>query len=173
MSDAYEESQQADRAWDRLRDETTRADVYCHEDHKQAWQEEAEHNGQSLSRYLYDLIEEARGYREGGLPLLESKDERVDELESRIQELQDELEQARAQQGTGTRLTIDDLVEEELTHQCRTIDEILEDIKANDEVSEHLRRQIEERLYSLTEEGVAEFQRGHGWRLTEGSKNDC
>ena len=76
MTDTSADDSEDEQSWARLRDETTRADVYCHEDHKQEWQEEAEHNGQSLSRYLYDLIEEARGYREGGLPLLESKDER-------------------------------------------------------------------------------------------------
>lgn len=172
MSDTSADGDQGEQSWARLREETTRADVYCHEDHKEEWQEEAEHNGQSLSRYLYDLIQEARSIRKGDVPVVASKDERVEELESRIEELQDELEQARAKQEAGTRLTIDDLVEKELSHQCKTIDEIVADIKATDEVSEHLRRQIEERLYSLTEEGVAKFQRGHGWRLTEGNKND-
>lgn len=168
MSDAYEESQQADRAWDRLREDTEKAEIYCHEDHKTEWKKESKHEGQSLSRYLYDLIQEARAYREGGLPLIASKDERVEELQSRIEELQGELSRAQKDQSGGTRITVDDLTEEVLTNQYQTLDELLEDVKATEEVSDHLRRRLEERLYSLAEDEEVEFQRGHGWRFAEG-----
>jgi Glu-tRNA(Gln) amidotransferase subunit E-like FAD-binding protein len=138
-------------------------------DHKGEWQEEAEAVGQSLSQYLYDLVQEARAYREGDMPIITSEDERVQELESRIEELQNELDQARQRHQTGSKLSISDLVEQELSKQYKTIDEILDDVKASDQVTQHLRRQIEEQLYGLTEDGEAEFQRGHGWRVAEGS----
>jgi hypothetical protein len=54
----------SDPTWDRLDDETAKAQLYPHEDHKEEWQQEAEEGGQSLSRYLYDLIQEARAHRE-------------------------------------------------------------------------------------------------------------
>ena len=63
--------------WYRLNDETTKAQLYPHEDHKDEWQEEAETVGQSLSQYLYDLIQEARAYREGNMPIITPEDERV------------------------------------------------------------------------------------------------
>jgi hypothetical protein len=54
----------SDPTWDRLDDETAKAQLYPHEDHKEEWQQEAEEGGQSLSRYLYDLIQEVRAHRE-------------------------------------------------------------------------------------------------------------
>lgn len=165
MTDTSVESPSSKKDWDRMREETVRSELYCHEDHKGEWKEEADQEGVTLSRYLYDLIQEARSYRQGGLPVIASKDERVEELQSRIEELQDELDETRAQNQTGTRITVDDLVDQELTGQCQTIDELLEDIKASDRVTQHLRRRLEDRLFSLAEEGRAEFQRGHGWRL--------
>ncbi|APX95389.1 hypothetical protein [Natronorubrum daqingense] len=168
MSDKYDEGRQASQEWARLGEDTERAEVYCHEDHKTEWKKEAKHEGQSLSRYLYDLVQEARAYREGGLPLIASKDERVEELQSRIEELQDELSRAQEEQSGRTRITVDDLTEEVLTDQYQTLDELLEDVKATEDVSDHLRRCLEERLYSLAEDKKVEFQRGHGWRFAEG-----
>lgn len=169
MTDASTSDSDSDPDWYRLDDETTKAQLYPHEDHKEEWQDEAEKAGQSLSQYLYDLIQEARAYREGDMPIITSEDERVQELESRIEQLQNELDQARQQQQSGGKLSISDLVEKELSEQYKTVDEILDDVKASDEVTQHLRRQIEEQLYNLTENGEAEFQRGHGWRISEGS----
>ncbi|MEF8813535.1 MAG: hypothetical protein V5A55_06920 [Halovenus sp.] len=63
--------------WNRLDDETTKAQLYPHEDHKEEWQQEGEHAGQSLSQYLYDLIQEARPTEKGDMPMIASEDERV------------------------------------------------------------------------------------------------
>ena len=93
MTDTSTSDSDSEPDWYRLDQETTKAQLYPHEDHKEEWQEEAEKAGQSLSQYLYDLIQEARAYREGDVPIT-SEDERVQELESRIEELQNELDQA-------------------------------------------------------------------------------
>lgn len=169
MTDTSTSDSDSDPDWYRLDDETTKAQLYPHEDHKEEWQDEAEKAGQSLSQYLYDLIQEARAYREGDMPIITSEDERVQELESQIEQLQNELDQARQRQQSGSKLSISDLVEQELSEQYKTVDEILDDVKASDEVTQHLRRQIEEQLYDLTESGEAEFQRGHGWRSAGGA----
>lgn len=168
MADTSVSDSNSDPDWYRLDDETTKAQLYPHEDHKTEWQQEAEHAGQSLSQYLYDLIQEARAYREGDMPIIASEDERVQELQSRIEELQDELDQARQRQQSGSRLSVADLVERQLTGQYKTVDEVLDDVKTSEKVTQHLRRQIEEQLYDLTENGEVEFQRGHGWRIAEG-----
>lgn len=167
MTDTSTDSSDGDSDWNRLDDETAKAHLYPHEDHKNEWQQEAEQAGQSLSRYLYDLIQEARAYREGDVPIIASEDERVQKLQNRIEELQNELYQARQRQQGDSRLSIADLVEKELGNQYKTVDEILDDIKASDKVTQHLHRQIEDQLYNLTENGEAEYQRGHGWRLKE------
>ena len=167
MTDTSASDSDSKPDWYRLDDETTKAQLYPHEDHKDDWQQEAEKVGQSLSQYLYDLIQEARAYREGDVPLIASENKRVQDLQNRIEELENELNQARQQHQSGSKLSISDLIEQELSEQYKTIDEILNDIKASEKVNQHLRRQIEEQLYSLAENGDAQFQRGHGWRIKE------
>ena len=41
----------------------TSVDIYCHRQHKGQWQQEADEQGLSLSRYLVELIQEARWQR--------------------------------------------------------------------------------------------------------------
>ncbi len=41
----------------------TSVDIYCHRQHKGQWQEEADEQGLSLSRYLVELVQEARWQR--------------------------------------------------------------------------------------------------------------
>ncbi|MFC7079642.1 hypothetical protein [Halorussus caseinilyticus] len=41
----------------------TSVDIYCHRQHKGQWQQEADEQGISLSRYLVELVQEARWQR--------------------------------------------------------------------------------------------------------------
>ena len=56
MTDTSTGNSDSDTDWYRVDDETTKAQLYPHEDHKEEWQEEAEKAGQSLSQYLYDRL---------------------------------------------------------------------------------------------------------------------
>ncbi len=158
-----------ERDFQTLHENTTRAELFPAKQHKKEWWEEAEHEGSSLSRYLYDLIQEARMYRDSGAPFIQTQDQTVKQLQNKIDDLQTQLEEARQGGGGRTHLSIDDLVTRVLDQQYQSLDELVERISASDEVTNHLQGQIENRLYSLAENRQVEYQRGHGWRLKEGN----
>ncbi|WP_233139098.1 hypothetical protein [Halorubrum salipaludis] len=152
-----------------LHENTTRAELFPAKQHKEEWWEEAGHEGSSLSRYLYDLIQEARMYRDSGAPFIQTQDQTVKQLQNKIDDLEDQLDDARQASDGRTHLSIDDLVTRVLDQKYQSLDELTERISASDDVAQHLQRQIENRLYTLAENGRVEFQRGHGWRLNEGN----
>ncbi|MFC4550808.1 MULTISPECIES: hypothetical protein [Halorussus] len=156
-----------ERDYQTLHENTTRAELFPAKQHKEEWSEEAKHEGSSLSGYLYDLIQEARMYRDSGAPFIQTQDQTVKQLQNKIDDLQAQLEDA--QQGSSGRahLSIDDLVTRVLNEQYQSLDELTERISASEDVAQHLQSQIEQRLYGLAENGQVEYQRGHGWRLKE------
>ncbi|KAB1193355.1 hypothetical protein GJR96_07830 [Haloferax sp. MBLA0076] len=168
MTETSTDSPSDGQNYQTLNENTTRAEIFPAKQHKEEWWEEAEHEGSSLSRYLYDLIQEARMYRDSGAPFIQTQDQTVKQLQNKIDDLQSQLEEARQGGGGGrTHLSIDDLVTRILNEQYQSLDELIERISASDEVANHLQGQIENRLYSLAEKGRVEYQRGHGWRLKE------
>lgn len=167
MTETSTDSPNDERDFQTLHENTTRAELFPAEQHKEEWREEAEHEGTSLSGYLYELIQEARMYRDSGAPFIQTQDQTVKQLQNKIDDLQTQLEDAREANGGRTHLSIDDLVTQVLDQQYQSLDELTERISASDEVTNHLQGQIENRLYSLAENGQAEYQRGHGWRVME------
>ncbi|MFC6786394.1 hypothetical protein ACFQFH_10965 [Halobaculum halobium] len=167
MTDASLASSDDEQSYQTLHENTTRAELFPAKQHKEEWWEEAEHEGASLSGYLYELIQEARMYRDSGAPFIQTQDQTVKQLQNKIDGLQAQLENARQASGGRTHLSIDDLVTRVLDQQYQSLDELTERITASDDVAQHLQRQIENRLYALAENGRVEFQRGHGWRLKE------
>ncbi|NLV03829.1 hypothetical protein [Haloferax volcanii] len=167
MTEASLASSDDEQSFQTLHENTTRAELFPAKQHKEEWWEEAEHEGSSLSSYLYDLIQEARMYRDSGAPFIQTQDQTVKQLQNKIDDLQTQLEEAQQGGGGRTHLSIDDLVTRILNEQYQSLDELIERISASDEVANHLQGQIENRLYSLAEKGRVEYQRGHGWRLKE------
>ncbi len=167
MTETSMDSPSDDRDYQTLHENTTRAELFPAKQHKEEWWEEAEHQGSSLSGYLYDLIQEARMYRDSGAPFIQTQDQTVKQLQNKIDDLQAQLEDARQGSGGRTHLSIDDLVTRVLNGQYQSLDELTERISASDDVADHLQRQIEDRLYALAENEQVEYQRGHGWRLKE------
>ena len=167
MTETSIDSSSDERDYQTLHENTTRAELFPSEQHKEEWWEEADEEGTSLSGYLYDLIQEARMYRNSGAPFIQTQDQTVNQLEQKIQNLQAQLEAARQGSGGRTRVSIDGLVSEVLSGQYQSLDELTDRISASDDVTAHLRGQIEDRLYALAESDQVEYQRGHGWRRTE------
>lgn len=60
----------ADTKWKEtagVSDHHARVTIVCHEDDAETWMEEADENGYpNRSRYLYELTQEARAYRDEG-----------------------------------------------------------------------------------------------------------
>lgn len=143
--------------------------IYVPMSHEETWQQEAdEKNYKSTSKYLHELIQEARAIREEGFLAPQDSDQEVQRLRKKIEELEDRLAQAK-QQNRDT-ITIDDatILKQHLTTEYQTFDEILQRVVESDTVDELLREPIEDELYFLAAREEVEFEHGHGWRLANG-----
>ena len=130
MTETSVDSPSDERDFQTLHENTTRAELFPAKQHKEEWWEEAEHEWSSLSRYLYDLIQEARMYRDSGVPFIQTQDQTVKQLQNKIDDLQTQLEEARQGVGGQTHLSIDDLITRVLDQQYQSVDELMERVSA-------------------------------------------
>ena len=145
---------------------TTKATLYCSEDDKEEWDEEVEEQGyRSRSTYLYELIQEARAYREQGFLAHHESEEKIEELKQKIEHLENQLEN-QEQQSSG-RTTVDDIdfLEKFLGDTYKPLDQILREIVESGALDDLIRKRVEDQLYFLAQQDQVEFERGHGWKL--------
>jgi Arc/MetJ family transcription regulator len=145
--------------------------IYAPMSHKETWQQEAdEKNYKSTSKYLHELIQEARAIRDEGFLAPQSSEQEVQRLKKKIEELEDRLAKTRQQKRDS--VTIDDaaFLKQFLTEEYQTYDEVLRRVVESDTVDELLREPIEDELYFLAAREEVEFEHGHGWRLAGGEK---
>lgn len=150
-------------------DSTTKVQIYCAEDAKEEWEDEVEERDyRSLSTYLYELIQEARAYREQGFLAHHQSEEKIEQLQDRIGTLEQQLEK-KEQQDSG-RIQVDDpeFLFRFLDHRHRTLDEILQAIVESGALDDLIRKPIEDQLYFLASQDRVDYERGHGWKLTNG-----
>jgi len=143
--------------------------IYVPMSHKETWHKEAdEKNYKSASKYLHELIQEARAIGDEGFLAPQGSDQEVQRLEKKIGELEDRL--AEANQQNRDSVTIDDAAfpKQFLTEEYQTFDEVLQKVIESDTVDELLREPIEDELYFLAAREEVEFEHGHGWRLANG-----
>lgn len=151
-----------------LADSTTQVAFYCDEAHKEAWKREATRQGySSMSKYLYDLILEARSYRQQGFLAHHDSQDRIEELEARIHELEQALDRERAK-GSG-RTEIDDpaFLTQFLDDQYQTLPDLLQRIVESGALDDLFRKRVEDQLYFLASHDRVTYEPGHGWKLTE------
>jgi hypothetical protein len=83
-----EEPQQT--AWETevgLSEETTYVAIYLSRKHAEEWMEEAEEQGYgSRSKYLYELIQEARAARQEGFLAYSQNESKVEELQLQVEQ---------------------------------------------------------------------------------------
>ena len=145
--------------------------IYAPMSHKETWQEEAdEKDYKSTSKYLHELIQEARAIRDEGFLAPQGSDQEVQQLKTKIEELEDRLAQARRQNRDS--VTIDDaaFLKQFLTEEYQTFDGVLQKVVESDTLDELLREPIEDELYFLAAREEIEFKHGHGWRLAGGEE---
>jgi hypothetical protein len=125
-------------------------------------------NYKSISKYLHELIQEARAIRDEGFLAPQGSDQEVQRLKKKIEELEDRLAQAKQQNRDS--VTIDDsaFLKQFLTEEYQTFDEVLQKVIKSDTVDELLREPIEDELSFLAAREEVEFRHGHGWRLANG-----
>ncbi|ELZ80171.1 hypothetical protein C454_11186 [Haloferax gibbonsii ATCC 33959] len=142
--------------------------VYCPKTDIEQWDEEVEENGvRSRSTYLYELIQEARAYRNEGFLSHHQAENRIEELEAEVQKLHRELKENNSHRGKSSRLDDVEFLQQFLKPEYQPLEELLKRVVASGAVDRQLRRPIENQLYYLAEQNIAEYERGHGWRLTQ------
>ena len=148
-----------------LNEETARVELYCDYRNKETWQQEADvENYSSLNKYLRNMINLGRVYRKEGTQGRQDADDRVQELEAQIETLQRELANQEPET-IGPEVVDNALIETLLGEQYQTVEEILEQLTANENLQANLKKPVEDALYDLAGDGRAEYQEGWGWRL--------
>lgn len=106
---------------------TVRVSLYCTNSDKEQWTTEAEKAGySSRSEYLYELIQESRRYRAQGFLSREQKQEEIQQLNSKIERLEVELEnEAQQDQTLVQSLENPELVRQVLSSRYQPLQEIV------------------------------------------------
>ncbi|ELY27708.1 hypothetical protein C499_09062 [Halogeometricum borinquense DSM 11551] len=142
--------------------------LYPPETHKETWKAEAEERGTSMIQYLQDLIQEARYLREQGQLKLGDK-RKVEQLQQRVEELEQQLESQSSNRVTSQTQTIDEeLVEKILSENYTPFDQLLEELLKQPEFRRRVRLDLETGLYKLGDEARVVFRRGKGWKHNSG-----
>jgi len=153
--------------------DSTVAQIVCKEPDKEEWDQEAEEKGyRSTSKYLYELVQEGRAYRQQGYLAHHRSEEKVAELKAQIKELETQLEREQNQESDTTELADIDFLEKVLSAEYQTLPEILKNIIESGELDNQIRKPVEDELYYLASQDRVEYKRGHGWRLTAGGDGD-
>ena len=152
-------------------DDTEVAQVVCKQEDLEKWDEEAEENGRTRSRYLYTLIEEARSYREHGLVQQDGSQKRIQELEQQVGQLQKRLEEKESESSEAVSFDPETLKQDVLTDQYQSLEEILRRIVETGILDDVIRVPVENQLYFLAAQNEVEYERGWGWKLTNGGGN--
>lgn len=156
--------------------DTVRVPLLVEKETRETWSKEAEKAGYpSRTKYLRDLIQEARAYRQEGFLSHHQSQQRIQELENQVGELERQLEEKNDSTGsTGSGLLIDDpeFIEEFLTTEYQPLHDILQNIVQSGELVPLIRRQIENQLYTLASQNRVEFQRGHGWKTLQRNRGE-
>jgi hypothetical protein len=157
-----------ERSYASIASTTSIAKLYPHEDDKEDWVSEADEADLSLSKYLYNLIQEARFMRHQGQLKLGDR-RRVEELQDRIRELEEQQEKRPEPTPDTTTSIATSVVESQLTQHYQPFDEVVKSVLSSTEFRGRVQRAVETELYSLGYRGRVAYRRGHGWKqLQEG-----
>lgn len=148
-----------------LDEETARIELYCNYRDKQTWKQEADKQRySSLSKYLYDMIQEGRATRHEGTQPPEGTADRIQELEAENERLKQQVADDESET-LDPSLVDADLVAALLTEQYQPVEELLDQLTENDELQTTLKNPVTDALYDLADDDRAEYERGWGWRL--------
>lgn len=150
-------------------EDTAEVKIYPPEETAEEWRSEAEDHGRSVSKHLQKLIEEARSLREHGLiGTGETSQKRVQELEEKAARLEKRLEQKESESTDAVTFDPETLKEEVLTGQYQSLEDILRSIIESGVLDDALRQPVENQLYFLAANDEVEYERGFGWKLSQG-----
>ncbi|WP_255681423.1 hypothetical protein [Natrinema sp. SYSU A 869] len=153
-----------------LAEGSTQITLTCSKKEREIWSKEAAKAGfSSQSKYLYILIQEARAYRQHGVFADRSSEERIEELETEVELLENKLE--REQVKRSARVEVDDarFLERYLEDTYKTQSELLQEIVESGAMDDLIRKRIEDELYVMAGKDQVKYEPGWGWKLTDDS----
>jgi glycine/D-amino acid oxidase-like deaminating enzyme len=151
-----------------LSEETAYVVIYPNQEHAEQWMEEAEENGYgSRSKYLYELIQEARTAREGDFLSYGQDQGKVEELEAEVERLQEELEEARSGSSAEIDIEHDEFVTSFLGDTYQPLEDLLHEITESGVLTGIVKDSVEDQLFELAERDLVEYKEGYGWRLKD------
>jgi uncharacterized small protein (DUF1192 family) len=149
-------------------DSTAKVTLYCSKSDKEEWTREVDEKGyNSRSKYLYELVQEARAYREQGFLAHHESEEKIEELQQEIERLEDRLENQEKQSSGRTQVDDVDFLENFLEDTYKPLDQILREIVESGALNDLIRERVEDQLYFLAQQNRVEYERGHGWKLSQ------
>jgi hypothetical protein len=95
---------------------------------------------------------------------------KVEELQQEIDELQTKLEnrkQNRSNPDIGSSLIQTPMLEDRLSGEYTTLDQLLKELVGSEEFQKRLRTELKSELYRLANDGRVEYRRGNGWKALE------
>ena len=148
---------------------TTKIQIYCPETQKTAWNNEVEEkNYKSLSTYLYELIQEARAYRDQGFLAHHQSEQKIQALEQEVNRLQNKLNEQEKGNSGQVELDDNDFLYRFLSTQYKPLEQILREIVESGVLDDLIRKRVENQLYYMASQDHITYQRGHGWKLNLG-----
>jgi len=112
-----------------LSEETTYVALYPNRKHSKEWKREAEEQGYgSRSKYLYELIQEARVARQEGFLAYSQNESKVEELQLQVEQLEDELKDARNSEPGEIDIAHEEFVTAFLTESYQPVEKVLDQV---------------------------------------------
>lgn len=148
-----------------LNEDTAYVVLYPAQSHADEWMEEADEQGYgSRSKYLYELIQEARAARQEGFLAYSQNETKVEELQLQIGQLQNELKQKQQDPGE-IAIEHEEFVTAFLTDRYQPAEKVLKQVIDSGVLTGIVKDSIEDQLFDLAEENKVEYKQGYGWRL--------
>lgn len=162
------ESQRSD--WEEnvgLSQETTYVALYPNREHAEEWKAEAEEQGySSRSKYIYELIQEARAFRQEGFLAYDRSESEIEQLHLEIEQLEEQLADHRAKEPGEIPIEHEEFVTAFLTDSYQPFESVVTEITESGVLTGIVKDAIEDQLFDLAEAGKVEYKQGYGWRLT-------
>lgn len=149
-----------------LSDKTCYVVIYPNQTFADEWKAEADEQGLSRSKYLIELIQEARAKRQGTLSARDGASKRVEELEREIDQLEAQLEETHQSPSIENELADYVNVEPQLTKRYQRFPGLVSSVIEHEQLRTEIEMVTEEQLFELADEDKTEYKSGHGWRLT-------
>ena len=128
-----------------LSEKTTYVALYPSRKHAEEWMEEAKEQGYGdRSKYLYELIQEARAARqEGFLAYSQNESKKIEELQLQVEQLQDEFEDARASEPGEIDIAHEEFVTAFLTDRYWKFETILREVTGSGVLAGTVKHSVE------------------------------